>query len=206
MPSGMTHPAATAEGAEPDSTSGESAVAADDTRPCPMCGAQIKRAAKRCRFCGETLVEQHIEAGYILRRTWELYKNQLGILIATLLIVGGISAAVSFTGSMIQQGISFALVGGGGGGGGGGGNNAAAGIAMVIMSLSFTAINMAFSAYLQAGLHIVLLRVARGETVEIGELFTGGPYFWRFFWGTLLFQIMVGVGLLLLIVPGIILL
>jgi uncharacterized membrane protein len=74
------------------------------------------------------------------------------------------------------------------------------------VSLFFAVVNMGVSAYLQAGLHIVLLRLGRGENVEIAELFTGGPYFWRYFWGTLLFQIMIGFGFLLLIVPGVILL
>jgi hypothetical protein len=84
------------------------------------------------------------------------------------------------------------------------GNNAAAG-AVIIVALFFNVVNMAVNAYLQAGIHIVLLRIARGETVEIAELFTGGRFFWRFFWGTLLFQLMLSFGLLLLIIPGIIL-
>ncbi len=31
---------------------------ANDTKPCPMCGATIKKAATRCRFCGETLAHE----------------------------------------------------------------------------------------------------------------------------------------------------
>jgi uncharacterized membrane protein/phage FluMu protein Com len=198
-PSGDPARALATEGTGLDSVSAEAAGAPEETRPCPMCGAQIKRTARRCRFCGETLVEQRIDAGYILSRTWEIYKKQLGILIAAFLIVAAIAGGVSITGSTIQQGIISAI------GRGGGGNNAGAGAAVIFMTLLFTAVNMAVSAYLQAGLHIVLLRLGRGENVEIADLFTGGRYFWRFFWGTLLFQLMIGFGFLLLIVPGIIL-
>ncbi len=184
---------------------GEGAAAdhlAGGTKPCPMCGAEIKQAARRCRFCGETLVEpQQIDVNFILMRTWEIYKKQLGILIAAQLIVGGIGAAVSFAGNMVQQVLMFAV----GRGGGGGGNNAAVASAMILLSLFFTAITIAVTAFMQAGFHILLLRVARGENAEIGELFSGSRYFWRYFWGTLLFQIMLVLAYLLLIIPGILL-
>src|SRR5262245_18905017 len=48
------------------------AGAAGETKACPMCGAQIKVAATRCRFCGEHLTDRptgqrtQIEAGDIL--------------------------------------------------------------------------------------------------------------------------------------------
>src|SRR5262249_18607775 len=52
-------------------------VAPGDTRPCPMCGKEIKRAATRCRFCGENLVDRGaeggprpLEAGDVLTQSW----------------------------------------------------------------------------------------------------------------------------------------
>src|SRR5262249_41783416 len=71
-----------------------------DTKNCPMCGASIKAAATRCRFCGESLVDQgsgapaEIEAGDVLSRTWELYQTKLGLLIGSSLILIGIWVAM----------------------------------------------------------------------------------------------------------------
>lgn len=181
-----------------------------DVKPCPMCGAAIKKAAVRCRFCGETLervasrerVPTKIEAGDILSHAWEIFKDQFGLLVGASLVVLGITLVVAFVGSFVQQMLLFAIAAPGGRGG----NPLAIGIGSIGLSLVFTILNLGITAYLQAGLHVLVLRVARGENAEIVDLFSGARFFWRFFWGTLLFQILIILGLLLLIIPGIILL
>jgi hypothetical protein len=180
-----------------------------------MCGAQIKKAATRCRFCGETLARRPragswtpttIDAGDILNRSWEIYKRELGLLIVSILIAFGIPFVVNFALGFIQQIVVLAVVGVGAGGPGGGNPNAAAkgfvvlGIGMWVVSFL---INLAVQTYMQAGLAVFMLRVARGESPEIADLFSGMKYFWRFLWGSLLYGIMAAVGFLLLIVPGI---
>src|SRR4029453_14895734 len=110
------------------------AASPDETRPCPMCGAQIKRAAKRCRFCGEELMEDRpagvptqIEAGEVLSSTWEIFQKKIGILIGAVVIMFGIGMAVNMVAQVVQGIIQVSVVGAAGGfggpGGGGGGNN-----------------------------------------------------------------------------------
>ena len=181
----------------------------NDSRPCPMCGATIKQAATRCRYCGETLVRTgaservptKIDAGEILSHGWEIYKGQVGLLLGVVVVFYGIIFGAAFAGSLIQNLILFSVAGPAGRGG----NPIAMGIAVFGLTLFFQVLNVALGAYLQAGLHVLLLRVARGENAEFVDLFSGMRFFSRFFWGTLLFQIMIGLGFLFLIIPGIIL-
>ena len=181
----------------------------DDSKPCPMCGATIKKAATRCRYCGETLVRTGaservpttIDAGEILSHAWEIYKGRLGLLLGVVVVFYGIIFGAAFAGSLIQNLILFSVAGPAGRGG----NPIAMGIAVFGLTLFFQVLNVALGAYLQAGLHVLLLRVARGENAEFIDLFSGMRFFWRFFWGTWLFQIMIGLGFLFLIIPGIIL-
>src|SRR5262245_44495471 len=68
-------------------------LAPGDTRPCPMCGKEIKRAAKRCRFCGENFVDRGaeggprpLEAGDVLTQSWNIFQKNLGLLVGATLV------------------------------------------------------------------------------------------------------------------------
>jgi hypothetical protein len=192
-------------------SSGEGAAGEGPTKACPMCGEQIKAAATRCRYCGENLADGRptgvptvIEAGPILSTTWEIYKKQLGILIASALIVGGISFGVQMLTNFLQQGVMLAV--GGPGAGQGANNQNVAIVAMLLVMGTSWIILLAVNTFMQAGLTTLLLRVARGDgPVDLSILFSGGRVFWPFLGATILLQLMIGFGLLLLIVPGIIL-
>jgi hypothetical protein len=175
-----------------------------------MCGATIKLAATRCRFCGETLEHRPaagtwtptlIDAGDILNRSWEIFKGELGLMIAAILIAFGIPFAINMAMSFVQQ---FAMMGMMGARGPGGNPNQAAGLILGFTLVSMV-INFAIQQFMQAGLMVFMLRVARGGSPEISDLFSGKQYFWRFFWGGLLLQVMIVVGFILLFIPGIIL-
>jgi uncharacterized membrane protein/DNA-directed RNA polymerase subunit M/transcription elongation factor TFIIS len=188
----------------------EGRAATAPTKVCPMCGETILEAATRCRYCGENLVTRQpegvptrIEAGEILSRTWEIYKSNLGLLVGSVLVTGGVGFIATMVSSFVQNALTIAVAGPGAGRPGN--NQIGAGIAIVGLMLIFTFINIAISVYLEAGLHLLLLRVARGQSAEVADVFAGGRFFWRYFWGTLLFQLMMGIGFLLLIIPGIIL-
>jgi hypothetical protein len=200
---------------EVESDSAEGRATADDdrlagaTKKCPMCGAEIKLAANRCRFCGETFSPQRregsprkIDAGDSLSVAWEIYKNNLGILLVATLIMGGISLVLQIAAQFAQQIIARSVMGPGGAPPGG--NPGPAVFAVLGVSLFFGILVFAIvSCYLQAGYHRLLLRVARGENVEISELFSGGRFFWRVFCANFLFTLMYTVGFALCLVPGV---
>ncbi|HEY2249583.1 MAG TPA: hypothetical protein VGH74_00935, partial [Planctomycetaceae bacterium] len=172
-----------------------------EMKPCPMCGAAIDKTAVRCRFCGEVLAgpgasvrsRTNIDAGQVLAHAWDVYRARFGLLIGSLFVLGGISFAVGVAGSIVQQLLlaGIGLVGGGGG--------RPANILLLIagfigFSLFIFVLNIAVAAFLQAGFHGLLLGIARREETTISALFSGSRFFWRFFWGLLLFQIAISVG------------
>jgi Uncharacterised protein family (UPF0259) len=190
--------------ADSESLSGE-------TKACPMCGAEIKLAAKRCRFCGEDLVDHraeglptHIEAGDVLSKSWEIYKKNFGLLVGSTLVVLAIGL-VAFAAAYVVFLVGFISIVGIAGGIGKGPpkNDAGAMIAFGVFYVLFIGFILAIQAFLQGGYQVMMIRIARGERAEVGDVFTGARYFWRLFWGNLLFTLLAYVGLALLLVPGV---
>jgi phage FluMu protein Com len=179
-----------------------------ETKNCPMCGAAVKKAAKRCRFCGENFVHEQvpgvptpIEAGEVLSLAWELFKKNFGMLLAAFLIMVGIAFAVNMVGQFVQFIIMISIVGFKGGAAPI--NDPSQLIAIYVPAIFFGIVNFAVNCYLQAGLNRLLLKVARGEKAEISDVFSGRRYFWRFVWANVLFTLMFYVGLVLLLIPGV---
>jgi hypothetical protein len=177
------------------------------TKLCPMCGAEIKKAARRCRFCGEDLVERdggasdgRLEAGNILTRSWDIFQKNVGLLVGSTLVLMGIALVAVLIGDVAVV-VAFVSIAGTGPGGGQG-PSAAAIATLVSGAILFVVLMFAINAFLQAGFHILLMRIARGERAELGDLFAGTRFFWRLFWGNILFTLMTYAGFALLIVPG----
>lgn len=195
-----------------DSDASERLGSREETKSCPMCGATIKAVATRCRHCGESLTNERpdgmptqIEAGEVLSRTWEIFQKQLGILVGGYLIMVGIGFAVQMAEQLLQVLVMFLFLGaaGGGGGGGAGGPPVLLLVLTYGMGFGFFFLNLAVNSFLGAGFTHLLLKVARGEHAEFTDVFSGRPFFVRYFFGNLLFGLMVGFGLVLLIVPGV---
>jgi DNA-directed RNA polymerase subunit M/transcription elongation factor TFIIS len=180
---------------------------ADDMKTCPMCGQQIKAAAVKCRYCGEDLsatvaagergkiTPSIIDAGNVLSRTWEIYKPQMGITIGGFAItwfLGQLAGAPAQIVNILMDPnigvIDRDLV-----------------PVMVLLFIVLTFASWAVSIYLTLGQSLLMLKIARGEQVEISEVFRGGRFFWRGLGSALLFALMIAGGFIACIVPGIIL-
>jgi hypothetical protein len=170
----------------------------DDTKVCPMCGASIKKAAVRCRFCGETLTDRPtntpttIDAGDIISRSWTIYKDQLAVVLGAFVVQIGIGIVLAIGIYAILGVTAFAMLGPGGMGGGAGGprfNPAQMPIFINVVALIITPLIVAINAYFDAGMHVLLLKVARGERAEIGDLFSAGRFYWRAFLVNLVFAV-----------------
>jgi uncharacterized membrane protein len=75
-------------------------------------------------------------------------------------------------------------------------------VAVVYFPLLF--LTWIFQIYMTVGQMIFLLKIARGQPVGFGDLFRGGRYLLRAIGNGLLFGLMLGIGFMLLIVPGVI--
>ena len=172
-----------------------------DTKLCPMCGETIKAAATRCRFCGEDVggaaqyapVPTQMNAGEVISSSWEIYKSQMGLLIGAFLIVFLIESAVATPDVILQRMAD---------------NRAFAPGAMPMVeaiSTGLSIVQIIVQCFLSAGHSIFLLKLVRGQGAEIADLFKGGPFLLRAIGNSILFGLMVAVGVFACVVPGILL-
>jgi hypothetical protein len=192
-----------------DAGAAESPVGAEEApgemQTCPMCGQQIKAAAVKCRYCGEDLRPAGdtgqrgqinptiIDAGTVLNRTWEIYKPQMGITIGAFAITWFLGQLAGAPAQILNFLMSSGVID----------QEFAPLLAVGFVVLAFAA--NAVSLYLNIGQSILMLKVARGDTVEITDVFRGGRYFWRTLGAAILFGLMVTFGTIACIIPGIIL-
>lgn len=191
---------------------------AGDTRTCPMCGEEIPAAAVRCQFCGETLDDRaggmagsyptKIDAGEVISTSWEIFKSQMGIVIGGFILFVLITFAASILMNLIESALFGGAMGAGPGGfplgrPGGVRRQPNPGILLVAVLFS-TVLSMLVNSFFQAGWSLFMLKVAKGSNPEVGNLFGGGPYYLRMLGNSLLFVLMLYIGLLLCIIPGII--
>ena len=67
----------------------------------------------------------------------------------------------------------------------------------------FEVLIFAATTFLGMGYLKIALLIEKGEKVEFGEIFDQGRYFWRYFFATILYSLLLGVGFILLVIPGI---
>ena len=134
------------------------------------------------------IVPTAVEVGDVISYAWEVWKNNLGLLVgitATVFaITGGIGFVRGFLSVVGQQQ----------------GNEIFAFIALGLMLVE----NIA-TTFLGIGQAHISLKLLRGQTAQFGDLFGGGPLFLRTLGASIVFGLIVFLGFIALIIPGILL-
>ena len=179
------------------------------TRPCPMCGEQIKAAAIRCRFCGEVFQSpEHgrgrpsgfremrpFPPGEVISEAWRIFTDRMGLLIGSYLAMSIIITMAIFAGWM-PFAIASALFDQG---------KTTEGAAAACVGAVTLILAMCFVFYIQSGYLILQVKAAREQPAEFGDLFAGGRFFLRLVLSSLLFGLMVNLGIVSCIIPGVLL-
>jgi hypothetical protein len=133
---------------------------------------------------------QNLDPGYAIESAWNLFKISPGILIGAYVVLTIFNVVLSLIGAVLQI-VAEQVTGD---------PNAPLVILIVIFTNLFTNI---VSLWLTLGLLRINLAVARHQPAEIGLLFSGGRYLLRYLLATIMFGFALGMGFLLLILPGI---
>lgn len=139
---------------------------------------------------GGAIVKTTIDLGDVFNRTWVLFKQTWGMCLAVLVVVWIISIVFN----VVVGGLAGAL-----------GAMSKDQTVAVLCSLLSNLVTTAFGVWLGIGQARFFLKTARGQPAALGDVFTGGPYFVSVFLATLLVGLIVGLGTILCIVPGVIL-
>jgi phage FluMu protein Com/uncharacterized membrane protein len=131
-----------------------------------------------------------IDLGDVMGRAWTIFKEDWGMCLGTVVVAFLCNFAVGFIIGLIPQAV-LAMT-----------RNQDIAVAF---SLIGNFVSQAFSIWIGIGQARMFLKIARGQSVSMGELFGGGPYFLPILGASILFGLMVTIGIILLIVPGIIL-
>jgi uncharacterized membrane protein len=124
-----------------------------------------------------------------ISQAWNLFKDNMGLLIVVLVlqlgIVYGVSACTSLAHAVIggawAQDLPFRIV----------------------VPIAISLINIFANTFLSLGVIRVNLNVCRGQPADVGMLFSGGPWLLRSFVGSILFYVVTYLGLIALIIPGV---
>ncbi|MFN0054373.1 MAG: hypothetical protein ACKV0T_19525 [Planctomycetales bacterium] len=132
------------------------------TKPCPMCGASIRVAATRCRFCGENLeAPLRFDLGTVLTRGWEMYVAQLGMCVVSVLPYLGFLILTSVGNNFIQLALLQVRIDP---------------LAMAALLFGVQIVENVIMLALFLGAIRVALKVGRGETATPGDLLAGGRH------------------------------
>jgi len=131
---------------------------------------------------------------------WKLFQENIGILVGAFVVLMVVNQVISFA----QQLIQMALMGAAGGRPGpGGGINQEQLMLLGVTTLAFALISGVIQGFLMIGMIRIQLCIARGQQTSFGMLFSGGRWLLKVVIANLIFGLIVGLGIVALIVPGI---
>ena len=154
--------------------------------------ASPQAAAYQPQFAtpGGPIVNQQVSVEQIFNYAWQIWQVNLGLLVGVTLVAAVITNGASY----LMQGAEFAL------------RENDAPEAAIAVSLLNSALGVVIQTFLGIGQTQIMLKLVRRQPAEFSELFSGGPMFLPMLGFNILYGLAIGLGFVLLIVPGIILL
>ena len=138
-----------------------------------------------------------LEASKAVATAWMLFKENVGLLVGCFVVLMVVGQVISG----VQQVAQFAITEGPVQPGRG--ITPEQSLMLLGVILVFTVLSQAVQGFLWIGLIRIQLCIARGQETSFGMLFSGGRWFLKVFFANLLFGLIVGLGFVALIVPGI---
>lgn len=149
--------------------------------------ADYRRPAAVAPLPAGPIVRTPIEFEDILRRTWTIFKREMGTCVIAGLIFLGLNLVVNVPVSLVSNIIIADLHDPGG--------------KVVVWTFS-NLLTTVYTTWLEIGMAVFMLKIARGQPTAYGDLFTGLDFFVPVFLAKLLFSLAVGIGTVLCIIPG----
>lgn len=136
-----------------------------------------------------------IDAGEVVSASWEIFKGNFGM------AVGGVLVGIILTNlcGLPQNILNIVATGLESQG------NKDGALMCQLIGLCCFPITIAGQIFFQAGQARLILNIAQGKNAQLGDLFSGAKYFWRMLGCSILYGLMVFLGILACIIPGIIL-
>ena len=140
-------------------------------------------------YTPETKIEP-LDLVDVFSTTWTIFQNKMRVLVVGTLIVGVINFVFDWPRQFINVALQEAEL--------------EPGVAL-IFNILFRIIYGLVGVYLLCGSSLLMLNVAKGRPATVGDIFLGGRYVWRMSNCCLVHGVIVSLGFVACIVPGIIL-
>ena len=141
-------------------------------------------------FAGDKITNVPTDIGSVLNYSIAVWQKNLGILVGAFVVLFAIGLAIAVPIGIVQGVLEAAGQEGAG----------------ILVALLGRIVGQAIQLYIGIGLAQMMLKLARNQPTEFGDLFGGGPRFLPALGVSILFGLAVAGGFILLIIPGIIVL